>query len=233
MRRTILIVIAAAIVSAGIATGVTILLGDDDEVVITSPLPSASAPSEATDAGDEDPSPSAKGDVTLIDESSASPSSTGDSGSEPSERPIRSAESVNCDDEPNFCSKVDAAAMKDDKYVPILVEDERPPSYSGVPTISMDSVVRESDKSAAEPGDRIESIHVEVVVTNKTSKTFVFAKREIVLEILRDGKVFDTLTTTGKGFEMTPSGKMTGTFDRPITMDGTYSWQARTWYHPK
>lgn len=95
----------------------------------------------------------------------------------------------------------------------------------GGPTYTMTSTVTKK-------GDGL-NLHVELLIENKTSKTFVFPKREIVLVIERDGKSFDTLKTTGEGFSMTPGGKMTGKFDRPISKDGTYTWQAKTWFFEK
>ena len=76
-------------------------------------------------------------------------------------------------------------------------------------------------------------LHVEVPIENKTKATFVFPKREILLVVTKDGAHFDTLATEGPRFEMPPGAKMTGKFDRPITHDGTYSWQAKTWYYAK
>ena len=97
----------------------------------------------------------------------------------------------------------------------------------------MHSTIRKPDKSSASIGDQAGSIHVDVTVENKTSKTFHFPQREIVFEIMKDGQHYDTLTTNGAAFDMAPGTKMTGTFDRPITSDGTYTWQAKTWYYVK
>ena len=104
---------------------------------------------------------------------------------------------------------------------------------STAPTITMRSEIRKPDDSQASEGDYVGSIHVDVTIENKTSKTFVFPKREIIFEITKDGQHFDTLTTSGPGFAMTPGGKMMGQFDRPIAKDGTYSWRAKTWFTTK
>jgi hypothetical protein len=77
------------------------------------------------------------------------------------------------------------------------------------------------------PGD----IHAVVTIENNTKKTFRFPSREIDFVITKDGQHFDTVTTNGAGFDMTPGTKMTGTFDRPITQDGAYAWQAHVWYY--
>jgi hypothetical protein len=74
------------------------------------------------------------------------------------------------------------------------------------------------------------AIHAVVTVENKTKKTFRFPSREIDLVMTRNGRHFDTITTNGPAFDMTPGTKMTGTFDRPITEDGSYTWQAKLWY---
>jgi hypothetical protein len=121
----------------------------------------------------------------------------------------------------------------EDGRLQIVPFDDPPPNYSGAPKISMTSEFRKQDKSEASAGDEVHSIHVEVVVQNNTEKTFVFAKREIALDIYKDGELYDTLVTSGEGFDMTPGGKMTATFDRPITSDGDYLWQAKTWYYEK
>jgi hypothetical protein len=155
---------------------------------------------------------------------------------------IRSAKSVDCDDDQKKCSAVHGAAREGgDAADPF---ERSAPSYSGAPTIAMDSDLRTQsapcdddpacpDETKAAEGEPFKSIHVEVVVENKTAQTFVFAKREIALDIYREGKLWDTLVTTGEGFNMTPGGKMTATFDRPITTDGDYEWQAKTWYYAK
>jgi hypothetical protein len=232
MQRSILIALATAVVAAALAAGATILLTDDDDLAISSPpittqtpLPTASA--EAT------VSASATGESLRPAPAPGQSAPTTTAPSQPSPSvPIRSAKSVDCDDEEQKCSQPYGMSVEDGK-LRIVPVDDPPPNYSGVPKISMDSEFRKEDKSEASNGDELDAIHVQVVVQNNTEKTFVFAKREIALDIYKDGKLYDTLVTTGEGFNMTPGGKMTATFDRPITSDGDYLWQAKTWYYEK
>jgi hypothetical protein len=145
---------------------------------------------------------------------------------------VRAANSVDCADEPSFCSSRDEMVVIDDR-LESGVEQATDPKRSGAPTIAMTSEVWDPNENDASVGDEVGSIHVEVIVSNSTDETFTFAKREIVLEILKGGKVYDTFSTNGSGFDMTPGTKMTGTFDRPITDDGSYSWRAKVWYYQK
>jgi hypothetical protein len=221
-----LIVLAASVVAAALAAGATIVLTDTDEVAITTPSPLGSPTPEST--AEVSPSPSA------TESPASSPSESGrtsDDEDPSTAHPTRTASSVNCDKEPNFCSTTHGTTVQDDRYGGL--DPEPQPGYKDVPKITMRSKVLTTDKTQAQPGDPVESIHVEVVVENDTDETFVFAKREIVLEIRRNGRVIDRLITTGEGFDLTPQGRMTGTFDRPITTDGTYTWQAKTWYYAK
>jgi hypothetical protein len=231
MQRSILIALATAVVAAALAAGATILLTDDDDLVVSSPTPTISplvtasadpASPSATDGSVEPaPAPGRTGTPAATTASTLPPSTQ-----------IRSAKSVDCDDEANKCSRPAGMAVEDGKLHIVPIDDPTP-NYSGVPTISMSSEYRKKDESKASEGDDVSSIHVEVVVQNKTESTFVFAKREIALDIFKDGKLYDSLATTGEGFNMTPGGKMTATFDRPITSDGDYLWQAKTWYYEK
>ena len=232
MQRSILIALATAVVAAALAAGATILLTDDDDLAFSSP-PIATESPLAT-ASDLPSSPSVTNGSTEPAPAPGrtdTPATTSAATSTPSV-PIRSAKSVDCDDEANKCSRADGMRVEAGRVYEAPVDDP-PPNYSGVPTISMTSQFRKEDKTSASEGDELHSIHVEVVVQNKTEKTFVFAKREIALDIYKDGKLYDTLATTGEGFNMTPGGKMTATFDRPITSDGDYLWQAKTWYYEK
>lgn len=231
MQRTILIALATAVVAAAIAAGATILLTDNENLSIATPPPtrtlleSVAPPTESassTDDASTQPAPApGRTDTAQTTGRVDSPANS-----------VRSAKSVDCETESKMCSQPHGAHVEDGKLLAVPVGDPSP-DYSGVPTISMDTEFRKKDKSKANDGDELHSIHVEVVVQNKTEKTFVFAKREIALAIYKDGKVFDTLVTTGEGFNMTPGGKMTATFDRPITSDGEYVWQAKTWYYEK
>ena len=140
---------------------------------------------------------------------------------------------MSCAREPRFCSDKRGSLKVSGGEVDSFKFNDSDTNYSGVPKIDLTSEPRGSDKERAAVGDAVTSIHVEVVVRNDTSRTFVFDKRDIVLEIYRNGNLFDRLATSGDGFEMTPGGQMTGEFDRPIMDDGTYTWVAKTWYHPK
>ena len=229
MQRSILIALATAVVAAVLAAGATILLTDDDDLAISSPpfatesplVTSSSAPSSpATDRSTE-PAPAPGRTNGPASAGTATPSVQ-----------IRSAKSVDCEDEANKCSRADGMRVDGGRVSEAPVDDP-PPNYSGVPTISMTSQFRKKDMTGASEGDELHSIHVEVTVQNRTEDTFVFAKREIALDIFKDGKLYDTLVTSGEGFNMTPGGKMTATFDRPITTDGDYLWQAKTWYYEK
>ena len=229
MQRSILIALATAVVAAALAAGATILLTDDDDLAISTPpittqtpIPTASDDATASPSEPLRPAPAP---------GQSAPTTTAPSQPSPSVA-IRSAKSVDCDDEEQKCSQPYGMGVEDGK-LQIVPVDDPPPNYSGAPRITMDSEFRKKDQSVASNGDDLRSIHVEVVVQNNTEKTFVFAKREIALDIYKDGKLYDTLVTSGEGFNMTPGGKMTATFDRPITSDGDYLWQAKTWYYEK
>lgn len=233
MQRTLLIALAAAAVAAGVAAAATIVLTDnDEEIALASPSPSATV---VATASVETPSPSATAAPT--DDGSAT---NGPAPPRATARPtpppgvtVRSAESVDCEKEPRFCSPMEEATLNDDRTVDSRSSGQ-PQLSQSQPTISLSSELRESNKSEAEANDAVSSIHVEVLVENNTKRTFVFAKREIVLDLFRDGKLFDSFSTTGDGFEMTPGSRMNGTFDRPITKGGSsYSWQAKIWYYEK
>jgi hypothetical protein len=233
MQRTILIALATAVVAAAIAAGATILLTDDTELAIpTAPPPSATRTPLVLDpfgkpetVPDNDastqPAPAPRGSASAAPVATAAPST-----------PVRSAKTVDCDAEEQKCSRP-YGVERESGRVHLVPFDDPGPSYSGVPTISMSSEFRKKDGSRANDGDPLDSIHVEVTVQNKTEKTFVFARREIALDIYRNGRIYDTLVTNGEGFDMTPGGTMTAKFDRPLTSDGDYMWQAKTWYYEK
>lgn len=138
---------------------------------------------------------------------------------------------MKCEREPRFCSAKDGNGVADGKLA--RETNGNDPSYEGVPSIDITSESRKNDGTKAAIGQQVGSIHVEVVVRNDTDRTYVFDKREVVLDIFRNGERYDRLVTTGPGFEMTPGGRMTAQFDRPIVEDGTYSWQAKVRYHAK
>ena len=236
MQRTILVAVVTALVAAGISAGATILLTDDDTLSIASALPTTS-PLVVEDT--EEPSALPTGTDDGVEPAPA----PGTGGSEPDDggdddgdegdgATIRSASSVDCEKEAKKCSPEHAVDVSDDEVEGSLHRDD-PPSYSGVPTITMTTELRKNDDSEADDGDELGSIFVEVLVENKTDETFVFNKREVALDIYRDGKLVQTLVTEGAGFDLTPGGKMNATFDRPITSDGEYEWQAKIWYYTK
>src|SRR5947208_3250814 len=77
------------------------------------------------------------------------------------------------------------------------------------------------------------TVHLDLPSTPKpspTPKPAPLAKGATPPATPRNAKPFDALATHGPGFEMAPSGRMTATFDREISQDGDYSWQAKVWY---
>ena len=234
MQRTILIALVTAVVAAGISAGATILLTGDEDISIGSPLPTTS-PLVIEDTEEPSPLPTTTEDgvePAPAPGTGTSPPDDDDDDGDGDAATIRSASSVDCDDEPKKCSAEHAVRVTDDKVDGELSRDD-PPSYSGVPTISMTTDLRKNDDSDADDGDELGSIFVEVLVENKTDETFVFNKREVALDIYRDGERVQTLVTEGAGFDLTPGGKMNATFDRPITSDGRYEWRAKIWYYTK
>jgi hypothetical protein len=235
MQRNVLIALVAVVVAAGVAATAAIVLDDGDETAaLISPSPSAT-PAATSEVVTASPSPGSTPTATPAGSATAGPTASPTPAPTVTTKPgvtIRTAKSVDCDDEPKFCSAGEGVTLDDDRMVtgrstPQTVK------YTDVPTITMSSELRESNDSRAEESDPVTSIHVEVEVNNKTQRTFVFAKREIVLEIFRNGRLYDSFATKGPGFEMTPGSKMTGTFDRPVTDGGEYSWQAKVWYYEK
>ena len=230
MRRQIVVALVTAVVAAALAAGATVLLTDDDDLALSSPP--LVTPTPSARAEPDTSSPSATGGSTRP---APAPGRTGTPAPASTSSPsagVRSATTVDCDTEENKCSQPSGMTVEDGKLHIVAVDDPAP-DYSGVPKITMTSEFRKQDDTKASEGDEVHSLHVEVVVQNNTEKTFVFAKREIAFDIYKDGTLYDTLVTTGPGFNMTPGGKMTGTFDRPITSDGDYLWQAKTWYYEK
>jgi hypothetical protein len=224
MQRTLLIVLATAVVAAGIAAGATIMLTGDDELAINSPLPTFT-PVATLDVTSPTPEPSAtdQADETEEPDDTDEPGSTDEPAATDGVK-IRSAASVDCDDEPEFCSGTDSVVVDDGEQSDF--KEAVDPGSNTRPTISMQSDVTEKS-------GKVDRIEAEVVVENKTDDTFRFAKREVVLDIFRNGKLWKRLDTDGAGFDLTPGGKMTGSFEQPVTDDGTYSWEAKVWYYKK
>jgi len=238
MQRNVLIALVAVVVAAGVAATAAIVLDDgDDTVALGSPSPSLT-PAATSEVVTASPSPGTSPTPTATPAGSAT---AGPAGSSPTPAPtittkpgvtVRSASSVDCEDEPKFCSAGEGMELDGDRIVTSRSQPQTV-AYDDVPNITMSTELRESNNSEAEASDPITSLHVEVLVRNETQRTFVFAKREIVLEIFRNGKRYDSFATKGPGFEMTPGSEMTGTFDRPITEGGEYTWQAKVWYYRK
>jgi hypothetical protein len=232
MQRTLLIALAAAVLAAGVATTATIVFtGDDDDRAAETPIPLLS-PAATSEVETASPTPTASASEEPNDDESASPART---ASPPTTAPgvaIRAARDVDCDEDPAFCSSTDRMTVTDDSLDGSLQESSDTKRATR-PSIVLESNAWTPSKKDASDGDDIGSIHMEVTVSNSSQKTFVFAKREIVLEVFRNGKLYDRFATSGAGFEMTPGSKMTGTFDRPITQDGSYSWRAKIWYYEK
>lgn len=231
MQRTLLIVVVTALVAAGLAAGTTLLLTDDSgELTLASPSPSAS-PVATVDVTEPSASPEATAESTDAPTTNAPKqtdqggSGSGNGGSTKPPTKIRSASSVNCDKEPHFCSASEGMVVKDGK-----VEARSMPqqvAYPGRPKISMSTDVVEDGNG------KVKRIDVDVLVQNDTNKTFTFPRRQIVLDIYVDGKLWKSVSSDGDGFDMTPDGKMTGSFEHPILKDGSYSWETKTWYYEK
>jgi hypothetical protein len=237
MQRTVLIALATALVAAAISAGATILLTDEDDIAFVTPLPTTSPLELATEEPEPSPEATATDDdgvqpAPAPDDQTASPDDGDGSDGDSDDGTVRSASSVNCDKEPKRCSAEHAVRVRDGNVDGELGRDD-PPSYSGVPTITMTSELRQDDDSEADDGDELGAIFVEVTVENTTDETFVFNKREVALDIYRDGERVQTLATEGPGFNLTPGGKMSATFDRPIASDGRYEWRAKIWYYRK
>jgi hypothetical protein len=226
VNRTWLIVAAAVVVMGAAATGATIVLtGNTGKVAVSSARPSATA--EQTSVPSSLPSPAVPAASAPASPHSVKPSPA----ASPAPSGRGSASAIKCDSEPRFCSATDGNTVGGGKLT--RETDDNDPSYADSPSIEITSESRKDDGTRANIGDEVGSIHVEVVVRNDTSRTFVFKKREIVLDIYRNGKRYDRLVTSGPGFEMTPGGKMTAQFDRPIVEDGNYAWRAKTSYYAK
>lgn len=231
MQRALLIGLAAVVVAAGIAATATIvLMGDDDTQAVASPALSPIATAQV-EGSVETSSPGFDGTTrTETTAWSERPAATVATASPRVE--VSAARDVDCQEDPAFCSSVDEMAVAGGRLDEPL--DEAPDTKrESRPTITMRSRVLGPDEGEASEGEEVGSIHVEVVVSNSTESTFVFAKREIVLEIFKGGRLYDSYATKGDGFDMTPGSKMTGTFDRPITQDGTYTWRAKVWYYER
>jgi hypothetical protein len=235
MQRTVWVAVAAAVVAAAVAIGATLAITNDgDELAISSPAPTAQeTPKVLAEVVTPEPSPTQTPEPGETAKPAARTAAPTVAPVTTHSVPVRSASSVDCSDEPEFCADSVDGMTRDDSKFDSQQSATTQTTYSGVPRVSQDSGVYRFDGKPANKGDTIGRIKVDVEVSNDTSKTFVFAKREIVLDLYRNGKLYDRLVTTGPGFEMTPKSKMTATFKRDIISDGYYEWQAKTWYYEK
>ncbi len=211
MRRNLLMPIAGGVAAALILVGVLFLVGHHHtttDVAISSSTPSA-LPTFL---------PTLSPSVTTAPVATGSHTPRGDAKPTPTPHPTRTVSSVDCTkpSDAQFCSRKGDTVFTNGTFTP--PKNAGPVSHPNAATITMDSTLGSS------------KIHAVVTIENKSSRTFHFPSREIDFEITRDGKHFDTITTSGAAFDMTPGTKMTGTFDRPISENGTYAWQARVWY---
>jgi hypothetical protein len=229
MQRNIVIPIVGGVVAALVLVGAILLIGKNNnkktDLTISTPIPSATVTDVPTTSPTATPTGSPAASASPAASSTAATSApTPAPTSAPSATPYRAASSVNCEkpDDAKYCSREDAMVVADGKATN-TPDNKGAITYPGGLTITMVSKFDEAKHN----------LHVDVTIENKTKKTFVFPKREIALLIERNGSRFDLLKTTGASFEMTPGGKMTGKFDRPISKDGSYTWQTKTWYFEK
>lgn len=233
MRRNIVIPIVGGVVAALVLVAALLALGHRHKttnITITSPSPTVTVVPSPTPSASAPATPTASATASAAASGTAKPGAT----PAPTAHPTRAVSSVNCKNasDKKYCSQIDGAVRSNGKLTaaPTNKGSTTGPDQA---TITMKSTIQKGDKSTASVGDEATYIHVEVTVENKTSKTFRFPQREIILEIVKDGSHLSTLSTHGAGFDMAPGTKMTGTFDQKIQSDGTYNWQAKTWYYVK
>jgi hypothetical protein len=215
MRRVILIGAVVAVIVSG--------CGEEDGAPTPTPLVLATV-SPAASA-----SPGATGLTPSATSSGAqSPSASG----QPGATATRDAKAVDCEKEPNFCSKSVSMTVSGSKVASVPQEKVE---SGGSSTLKITMVSRAEAPGGDQSGlgDDLNKIHVEVTVANDTDRTFVFAKRDVSLLVGRDGSKYEELSTTGEAFDMTPGSKMFAKFDVPINDDGRFRWIARTWFYPK
>jgi len=225
MQRNVVIPIVGGVLAAVVLVAAILVIGHrhkSSEITITSPAASVTPVPPPTESPGATSSPMATPTPSASGSPKASASSAPATSAKPTPTPhaTRPVSSVDCSKEPKYCSKLDGAVMKN-KKASTPPQNPQPASYPDSATITMKSTVTGT------------MVHVVVTVENKTKKTFHFPDREIQWDITKNGKHLDTLTTHGAAFDMAPGGKMTGTFDEPIPDDGTYLWQAKTWYYVK
>jgi len=231
MQRNVMLPIIGGVVAAVVLVLALVLIGHRHktaDVTISTPPPSQSATvtfapvtsptASASAAPSASPSPAASTAASATPHGTPGPTAK----PTPTPHPVRAVSSVNCSNasDAQYCSKSDQATYANGSFT-TQPTNPTPTPYPNTATISMQSSVTNSN------------IHVVVTIENKTSKTFYFPKREIDLVVLKNNSSYDTLATNGAAFTMSPGAKMTGTFDLPLTENGTYSWRAKTWYYAK
>jgi hypothetical protein len=238
VQKTVLIALITALVGAGIGVGATLLLKDDDNVAAPTPFSTFSpeVTLSPTPSPTLSPSPSPSASPTAA--ASASPIATSSTSStQPPSGPApatRSATSVNCSSEPQFCSNATGMKVSNGKLSDTSQSAGGNTNPSRYPTIHMSTKFQGPNGTTAHQGGTITGIVVDVLVENKTSnRTFVFPKREVALYITKNGQSYDTLLTHGDGFQMPPGGKLRAHYERPFISDGNYRWVAKTWYYTK
>jgi hypothetical protein len=238
-QRTLIIALITAIVGAGIGVGATLLVkNDDNNVAVPSPLVTFSP--EATESASPSPSLSPSPTASATAQVSASPQTTSQTSATTTHAPsgsapaTRSAASVSCSSEPQFCSNSADMKVSGGKLSSTSSHPGGHTDKTRYPVITMTTKYEGPNGSTAHTGGNLTQIVVDVVVENQTSnRTFVFPKREVALVLTKNGQKYDTLLTHGDGFEMPPGGKLKAHFERPIIADGNYDWVAKTWYYTK
>lgn len=217
---------ATAVVATGIGLAVALIGGGGDEEAAETPLPTLTLAPTLSPTPAPSPSPTETPEATSTPAHTASPA--------PTVPPTREAASVDCAREPTFCTNVTGRMTVQNGRMTSQGRVEHSTDYSDAPTSSMTWLFLDSDGSEAEEGDRVTRLRVFVVVENKTAnRTFVFPRREVLLETKRDGEPLDPIRTTGPSFEMPPGAKLDSSFEVPVTSDGSYEWRSKTWFYEK
>lgn len=207
------------------------------------PVPTASATPEVSPSPSA--SPAATPAVTPAPTSTApatTPRPTATTGGGGTTPTTRSPSSVNCGAEPYFCSGIERMVVVNGT---LQTRSSSPPANPpGQPTWTMTSRVLDQSGGDAATGERAEVLKVDVLIKNNTNRTFVFPKVEILLDVFRDGsRIIRVPSSENRSFEMRPNTSMTATFTVRLpqsgappnnrTQDGTYQWQAKTWYYQR
>lgn len=224
--------LSAVVISAiGLAIA-TVGGGDgDDQAIATpsAPIVSASPSLEPTLTPPPDESPAA----TSVASPTTSVAPTTAPTTAPTPPPSGSASTVNCSQTPSYCSSTTGVMVIGGGNLGSESEIQHGTDYTHVPKTTMTSTPVKADGSEAKPGDEVKKLKVRVVVRNGTDKTFVFPKREVALDVERDGDSYRKLKTDGPAFEMPPKGEMVANFEVPIGGNGQYTWRGKTFFYQK